>query len=296
MDGIANRRIRPIGDVLMLGGVGTDRVVSKYSNMPDSQGFWSLADDPGLFSARAQLVGCRAMNSALHFVIAVVTGWVSRRQQAAIDYLIAENRILKEKLGKQRIRLTDAQRRRLAIKGRMVGRKELSKIAGIVSPDTILRWYRQLIARKYDGSAKRTMGRPRTSSDIEKLVLDMAAENPRWGYTTIRNALKNVGITISRSTVAKILADNGIEPAPQRRKRIPWKTFLAAHWDGLMAADFFTSEVLSTRGLVRYAIFFVMEVKTRRVHIAGITSAPNGLWMLQIARGLTGRLRRLSER
>ena len=101
-----------------------------------------------------------AVNSALHLVIALVTGWVSRRQQAAIDYLVEENRILKEKLGEQRIRLIDAQRRRLAIKGRMV-QKELSKVAGIVSPDTILRWYRQLIARKYDGSAKRRMGRPR---------------------------------------------------------------------------------------------------------------------------------------
>ncbi len=102
------------------------------------------------------------MNSALQFVILVVTGWVTRRQQAAIDYVIAENRILREKLGKRRLRLTDAQRRRLAIKGQAVGRKELAKIACIVTPDTILRWYRTLVARKYDSSGRRNAGRPRT--------------------------------------------------------------------------------------------------------------------------------------
>ena len=227
------------------------------------------------------------MNSALQLVILVVTGWVTRRQQAAIDYVIAENRILREKLGKRRLRLTDAQRRRLAIKGQAVGRKELAKIACIVTPDTILRWYRTLVARKYDSSGRRNAGRPRTDAEIERLVLEMATENPRWGYTTIRNALANIGITISRTTVARILAENGIEPAPQRRKRIPWKTFLATHWDGLMAADFFTSEVLSVRGLIRYSVFFVMELKTRRVHIAGVTPAPNEQWMLQMARNLT---------
>ena len=227
------------------------------------------------------------MGSALQFVILMVTGWVTRRQQNAIDYLVEENRILREKLGKGRIRLSDAQRRRLAIRGRALGRKELAKIAGIVTPDTILRWHRQLVARKYDGTSKRKVGRPKTDIEVEKLVVDMASDNPNWGYTSIRNALANIGITLSRTTVARILADNGIEPAPERGKRIPWKTFLAAHWDGLMAADFFTAEVLSIRGLVRYSVFFVMEVKTRRVHIAGITASPNGQWMLQVARNLT---------
>ncbi len=232
-------------------------------------------------------MGFKLMNGALQFVILMVTGWVTRRQQHPIDYLIEENRLLREKLGHRRLRLTDAERRRLAIKGKVLGRRELAKIAGIVTPDTILRWYRRLVERKYDNSMSRKIGRPRTGTEIEKLVLEMATENPRWGYTTIRNALANIGITIGRTTVAKILAENGIEPAPQRGKRIPWKTFLAAHWDGLMAADFFTSEVLSIRGLIRYSVFFVMELSTRRLHIAGITPTPNERWMLQMARNLT---------
>ena len=242
------------------------------------------------------MIGLEPMNAALQFVILMVTGWATRRQQSAIDYLIEENRVLREKLGSGRLRLTDAERRRLAIKGHALGRKELSKVAGIVTPDAILRWYRQLVKRKYDGSSKRKVGRPRTDAEIEKLVLEMATENPGWGYTTIRNALANIGVTISRTTVARILADNGIEPAPQRRKRIPWKTFLAAHWDGLTAADFFTSEVLSVRGLIRYSVFFVIELKTRRVHIAGVTPTPNERWMLQIDTRPDRRRRRIPPR
>ena len=93
------------------------------------------------------------------------------------------------------------------------------------TPDTILRWHRQLVARKYDGSSKRKVGRPKTDREIEKRVIDMTSDNPAWGYTLIRNALANVGITLSRTTMYRILADNGIDPAPGRRKRIPLKTF-----------------------------------------------------------------------
>jgi transposase InsO family protein len=99
--------------------------------------------------------------------------------------------------------------------------------------------------------------------------------------------LKGVGHDVSRNTIKAILQDHGIEPAPERGTRISWKTFLAAHWEGLAAADFFTVEVLTIHGLVRYVVFFVMKLKTRVVEIAGITSEPDGAWMTQLARNLT---------
>jgi transposase InsO family protein len=230
------------------------------------------------------------MRPALQFLLLLASGWVNRHQQEVIEYLKVENRVLREQLGGRRPRLTDDQRRRLAVKGKALGRKLLLEVAGIVTPDTILRWYRQLIARKYDGSRQRRAGRPRTAQQIAGLVVRIATENPRFGYTRIRDALGNLGIEIGRSTVRRILADHGIEPAPERGKRTPWKTFLRAHWDMITAGDFFTVEVLTLGGLVRYSVFFVMELKTRRVKIAGITAQPCEAWMAQIARNLTDAL------
>ncbi len=111
------------------------------------------------------------MPPALAFLLITFVGWVNRRQKKVIDYLLEENRVLREQLGGRRLRLTDTQRRRLAAKGRVLGPKLLSKVAGIVTPDTILRWYRQLIAQKYDSSGRRGPGRRRTAEDIERLVI-----------------------------------------------------------------------------------------------------------------------------
>jgi putative transposase len=212
---------------------------------------------------------------------------VNRQQQAVIDYLLEENRVLRTAHGTRRLCLTDDQRRRLAVKGKVLGRRRLADIAGIVTPDTILRWYRTLVAKKYDGSKARRPGRPSTRPDIAALAVRMATENPTWGYTRIRGGLKGVGHDVARNTIKAILKDHGIEPAPERGANTPWKMFLAAHWHGLAAADFFTIEVLTLRGLVRYVVFFVMKLKTRRVAIAGITRQPDETWMTQVARNLT---------
>jgi transposase InsO family protein len=118
-------------------------------------------------------------------------------------------------------------------------------------------------------------------------VVRLAQGNPTWGYTRIRGGLKSLGHDVARNTINAILKDHGIEPAPERGANMPWQTFLAAHWDGLAAADFFTVEVLTLRGLVRYVVFFVMKLKTRRVAIAGITRQPDEAWMTQVARNLT---------
>ena len=216
------------------------------------------------------------MPHALHFLVFTVAGWLNRHQEALIDYLREENRVLREQMGGRALRLTDAQRRRLAVRGQKLGRQVLTQIAGIVTPDTILRWYRQLIAKKYDGSGHRRRGRPLTPQTIAELVVRMAVENPRWGYTRIRGALANLGHEIGRNTVKRILFDYGIAPVPERSQRTPWKTFLQAHWAGLAASDLFTVEVLTLDGLKRYLVLFVIELKTRYIHIAGIHPVPDG--------------------
>ena len=200
------------------------------------------------------------MPDALRFLILTAAGWVNRHQEDVIDYLREENRVLREQLGPRPLRLTDAQRRRLAVRGQKLGRRILVQVAGVVTPDTILRWYRRLIARKYDGSARRRRGRPITPREVADLVVRMAVENPPWGYTRIRGALANLGHDIARNTVKRILHDHGIEPARERTRRTPWKAFLQAHWDGLAACE--------RRGRRSY------ELETRRVTIAGMAVRP----------------------
>jgi transposase InsO family protein len=210
-----------------------------------------------------------------------VAGWINRQQQEVIEYLRTENQILREAHGKKRILLNDDQRRRLAVKGRILGRKVLGEIATIVTPDTILRWHRQLVVQKWDYSDRRkNVGRPRVSAEIVELVLRMARENPTWGYDRIQGALANLGRKISDTTVGNILKEHGIEPAPERRRH-------KVHWDVLGAVDFTTIEVWAKGGLVTFYLLFVMEVVTRRVHFAGCTTSPDEAWMQQVARNLT---------
>ncbi len=204
-----------------------------------------------------------------------------------IDYLKEENRVLRELHGKKRLRFTDDQRRRLAVKGKALGRKLLGEFGSLVTPDTVLRWFRRLIAKKYDGSKRRGPGRPRTATSIAELVVGIARENLTHGYTRIRDVVCALGFEVSRSTVKRILDERGIVPAPERSKRTPWKTFLKAQWGAIAAADFFSVEVLTWTGLVRYHVFFVMDLATRRVEIAGITHDAHGRWMVQIGRNLT---------
>ena len=205
------------------------------------------------------------MPPALQFLVLTFAGWVNRHQDDLIAYLREENRVLREHLGPRPLRLTDAQRRRLAVRGQKLGRRVGMQVAGIVTPDTILRWYRRLIAQTYDGSARRGRGRPMTRRDVAALVVRMAVENPQWGYTRIRGALSNLGHEIARTTVKRIRHDHGIDPAPERSRRMPWKTFLQAHWEGLTACDLFTVEVLTLAGLQRYLVFFVIALQSRRV-------------------------------
>ena len=128
---------------------------------------------------------------ALQTVLGVLTGWLDRREREVVAYLIEENRLLRRQLGNRRVRLTDDDRRRLAARAYRVGRAALREIATIATPDTLLRWHRQLIARKWTYARK--PARCGVLLRIQRLVVRMAEENPTWGYTRIQGALKNLG-------------------------------------------------------------------------------------------------------
>ena len=222
----------------------------------------------------------------LTLVVTCVAGWMNRQQQVVIEYLQEEVHILQEQLGR-RPRFNDDQRRRLALKAKTVGRQGLRRFARIVTPDTLLAWHRRLIARKYDFSTVRKPGRPRTVGELRDLILRMARENRSWGYTRIQGALRNLGHEVGRGTVAQMLKSAGLEPAPDRLSRTTWKEFLRTHWEVLAATDFFTVELWTVVGLVRYHVWFVIRLATREVKIAGIVPEPTGSWMTQTARHLT---------
>ena len=222
-------------------------------------------------------------------LVLILAGWINRQQQEVIEYLRTENQVLKEKLGKKRILLNDDQRRRLAVKGKMLGRKRLEQLGTLFTPDTILRWHRAAGGQEVGllAAAQQKAGRPPVSAEVEELVLRMARENPTWGYDRIQGALSNLGHKISDQTVGNILKRHGIEPVPDRKRQTTWKTFLKSHWDVLASIDFTTIEVWTKGGLVTFYLLFVMEVATRRVHFAGCTLSPHEQWMKQMAINLT---------
>ena len=216
-------------------------------------------------------------------ILAALLGWLEREQRDVIAFLREENRTLKAQLSGRQLQLNDEQRRRLAVPGQRLGRAVLREVATLVTPDTILRWHRELIARKWT-YARRRSGRPGVLAEIRRLVLRMATENPSWGYTRIQGALKNVGHRVARSTIASILKAEGIPPSRERPSS--WRTFLRAHWSAVVAADFFTTEVWTARGLVTYYTLFVLELQSRRVHVAGSTPYPDEAFVLQAVRDL----------
>src|ERR1700722_2099422 len=210
-------------------------------------------------------------NSRWVRLLAYVTGSVNHELLLRNEYLAAENRILRAKLA-TRLRLSNPERITLAEIAKRLGRKALREVACAAKPDTILAWYRKLIARKFDGSKhRRYPGRPPVSSEVEALVVRMARENSGWGYDRIVGALANLGHCLSDQTVGNILRRHGMAPAPKRSQTTSWRDFIAAHMNVLAGADFFTVEVLSWRGLVTYYVLFFIHLESRRVNVAGIT-------------------------
>lgn len=153
-----------------------------------------------------------------------------------------------------------------------------------MTPDTILRWHKRLIAAKWTYPSNRA-GRPGIMKKIRSLIVRMAFDNPSWGYCRIQGALKHVGHSVARSTIAKTLNEHGMKPSPERPTS--WRSFIKSHADLIAQADFFTTEVWTTRGLVTHYTLFVIDIATRVVHIAGTTTNPDTAFMAQVARNLT---------
>src|SRR6266487_2693961 len=152
----------------------------------------------------------------------------------------------------------------------------------LVTPDTILRWHRRLVTRKWTQPDHRC-GRPPLADHVVTLILRLAGENPRWGYQRIQGELKKLGIRVSATTIRTVLLGNGLRPAP-RRASVTWRAFLRAQAAGIIAADFFTVETVRLKTL--YVLFFI-ELHTRQVRLAGVTDHPNGPWVVQRARELS---------
>ena len=215
-------------------------------------------------------------------MLAYVTGSVNQELLLRNEYLATENRILRAKLP-ARLRLSNPERVTLAEIAKRLGRRALREVACIAKPDTILAWYRTLVAQKLDGSKQRQYpGRPPISSEVEALVVRMARENSGWGYDRIVGALTNLGHPLSDQTVKNVLHRHGIAPAPKRSQVTTWKDFLGAHMNVLAGCDFFTVEVLTWRGLATYYVLFFLHLESRRIHIAGITRHPDSEWMERI--------------
>jgi putative transposase len=296
-------RLLPNGDVLHDARHSDRRAIldaSGPASRPDpADGAVSPADSTLKFPIRArmakileQLENQKAammefrMKNGNHWagLLAYVTGLINQELLLQNEYLAAENRILRAHLP-ARLRLSDPERYTLAEIGKRLGRKALEKVACVAKPDTILAWYRRLIARKFDGSQCRTYpGRPRISAVVEQLVVRFARENSGWGYDRIVGALANLGHHISDQTVGNILRRHDIAPAPKRSQTTTWKEFIRRHMNVLAGTDFFTVEVLTWRGLVTYYVLFFLHLETRRVSLAGITRHPTEEWMTQMAR------------
>jgi putative transposase len=220
-------------------------------------------------------------------ILAYISGTVDQELLLRNEYLAAENRILRAQL-KGRLRLSDAERTRLGEIGHRLGHKALGEVATAALPDTILAWYRRLVARKFDGSrVRRTPGRPPIDREVEELIVRMAEENRCWGYDRIVGALANLGYVVSDQTVGNVLRRRGVPPAPERKRTTTWAEFIRAHLAVLTGTDFFTVEVLTLRGLVTYYVLFFIHLESRKVDIAGITVHPNEQWMQQMARNVT---------
>ena len=220
-------------------------------------------------------------------LLAYITGTVDQELLLRNEYLVTENRILRNQL-KGRVRLSDGERKALADIGQRLGKQAVQEVAQIVKPDTILGWHRKLVAQKFDGSTQRKApGRPMIDQEFEVLVMRIAKENRSWGYDRIVGALANLGLTVSAQTVGNVLKRHGIPPALERKTTTTWKEFIRTHMEVLVATDFFTAEVWTLGGLVTYYVLFFIHLSSRQVHIAGVTPHPNEAWMVQMTRNVT---------
>ncbi len=218
-------------------------------------------------------------------LFALLSALVDDTTRKQIEYLKAESRVLRTQLrkatGRKRIFLTDDQRRLLALKAKAIGSKALAEITDMFSPQTIIGWYRKLVAHKYDGSTARKTGRKRTDIKLVELALKLAKDNPDWGSQRIAYMMIYLDYEISGCTVRRILRDNGIDPDREYKKKLTWDKFIKSHMHVMMGCDFFHVELLTLRGLVRCSVLFFLELNSRRVHIIPSVVNPTSQWVDQ---------------
>ena len=220
-----------------------------------------------------------------YLVVLRVFGWLAllarsdRAKDAEILILRHQVAVLQRQVKPPR--LSWADRAVLAALARLLPRSQLRQLRLIISPQTLLRWHADLVRRHW-AYPRRGPGRPRTAATVRALVLEMARDNPGWGYRRIHGELVGLGHQLAPSTVWKILKEAGIDPAP-RRSGQSWRAFLEAQAKTILATDFFHVDTVILRRL--YVLFFI-EHGTRRVHLAGITAHPTGKWVTQQARNL----------
>jgi hypothetical protein len=191
--------------------------------------------------------------------------------------------ILQRQLGAQKPRLDLGDRALLAALLHRLPKDVLHGLWLLMRPDTVLRWHRDLIARRHASAYRpRRSGRPRTLRSIRLLVLRLARENPSWGYRRLHGELLVLGVKVAASTVWEILRGAGVDPAPERSSST-WADFLRSQADALLACDFFETVTLSG---TRMYVLAVIEHATRRIHILGATAHPNTAWVTQAARNL----------
>ena len=209
-----------------------------------------------------------------------ITSSVDEELRLRNAYLVAENRILRNQIT-GRVHLTDAERQTLAELGQQLGKKALADVATIAQPDTILAWYRSLVAQPcHHVQPRQFVGRPRLDKALEDLVVRMARENRSWGYDRIVGALSNLGYGISDQTVGNILKRQGLLPAPERKKATTWREFIRLHMDILLATDFFTCEIWSWFGLVISSLLCFLRCGRHNVRVARITLHDSLRWLL----------------
>lgn len=198
--------------------------------------------------------------------------------------LEVENAILRHQLAvlkrtAERPRLRRGDRLLLAVLASLLPRRHWSVL--VVSPATILRWQRGLVAGKWT-FRRRGAGRPPLDPQVRQLILRLARENPRWGCVRIQGELRKLGIRVGATTIRTLLRRSGVGPAP-RRDGPSWPEFLRAQAEGIWATDFFTVQTIWLRTL--YVLFWI-EHRTRRVHLAGVTANPDSPWVTQQVRNL----------
>lgn len=224
-------------------------------------------------------------------ILTCVTGQIESALLAKLEFILEENRVYRALLERHspHWRLKDAERIALAEKGKALG-KLLSDVITIVQPATLLKWHRQLVSKKWDYSYRRNLqpGRPPIAAAVKKLVVQLARENPAWGYDRLLGALVNLGYRLSDQTIGNILRQQGLGPTRERQRHLSWAEFIRRHKDVLWATDFFTAEIWTQAGLTTFYVLFFIQVQTRRIVLGGVTRAPTEAWMKQIARNVTG--------